>query len=277
MESHRFTRFLLESADRFGDIEGKHLALVIAANLFVALIPMIIVGFALVEGFNPHRTVGTIVVDNFHLTGSTAALVKDSFPSAKSGRSVALSISLISLLITGFDISSSVQLAYARAFKMSPMKGVSKYVRGAAWLLLLLATTGLSLTLRYLVATRSSAFVVVALPVLMCVEFGFFIVSPRLLLELPFAWRDLVPGAAICTVVGIGVNALVAFELHNWLREYGEAYGGFGIGLAFMAAVALMATFWVWIAAVMGIYWEKQAGHAVVTKMEDMSAEIAEA
>jgi hypothetical protein len=31
---------------------------------------------------------------------------------------------------------------------------------------------------------------------LVALQFGFFLLSPRLLLDLPFAWRDLIPGAA---------------------------------------------------------------------------------
>jgi hypothetical protein len=75
LEQRRFTGFLLRSYRRFDDIEGKHLALVIGTNLFVALIPLIIVGYAFIERFNPHRTVGIVLVDNFHLTGRTAVLV----------------------------------------------------------------------------------------------------------------------------------------------------------------------------------------------------------
>ena len=56
---------------------------------------------------------------------------------------MALSISLISLLITGRDVSATAQIAFARAFTMTPLRGVQKYLRGAAWLILLLADTGL--------------------------------------------------------------------------------------------------------------------------------------
>jgi hypothetical protein len=272
LEQRRFTGFLMRSYRRFKDIEGKHLALVIGTNLFVALIPLIIVGYAFIERFNPHRTVGVVLVDAFHLTGHTAAIVKAAFPNAKAGRNIALSISVISLLVTGFDISATVQLAYARAFGMTPLKGAAKYARGAAWLVLLLATTGISLTLRYTVATRPPLFLIVAVPAWLAIQYGFFIVTPRLLLELPFAWRDLATGAAICTGAMVAVNALASFELHRWFSEYGQAYGGFGVGLALMAAVALIATFWVWIAAVMGIYWERKAGSAVVARMEELSA-----
>ncbi len=72
------------------------------------------------------------------LTGSTAQIVKGTFTNASSGKSVALSISLISLLITGLDVSATAQVAYARAFTMAPLRGIQKYLRGAAWLILLL-------------------------------------------------------------------------------------------------------------------------------------------
>jgi hypothetical protein len=98
LEKRRFTGFLLRSYRRFNDIEGKHLALVIGTNLFVALIPLMITGYAFIERFNPHHTVGAVLVDTFLLTGGTAVIVKDTFSSAKAGRNVALTISVISLL-----------------------------------------------------------------------------------------------------------------------------------------------------------------------------------
>ena len=109
---------------------------------------------------------------------------------------------------------------------------------------------------------------------LLALEFGFFLVTPRLLLDLPFKWRDLVRGAAVCTVAAAIVHAVLSFFLRNWFAEYGHAYGGFGVSLALAAAVGIIASFWVWIAAVMGVYWERKAGPAAVAKMEELSAEI---
>ena len=53
LERHRQVGFLLQSARRFNEIEGKHLALVISLNLFVAVIPLLILGYAFLEAFNP--------------------------------------------------------------------------------------------------------------------------------------------------------------------------------------------------------------------------------
>jgi uncharacterized BrkB/YihY/UPF0761 family membrane protein len=274
LEKRPWIAFPLESIRRFNKIEGKHLAIVIALNLFVAVIPLLIIGYAFVEAFNPHRDVGNLLASNLHLTGSTAQIVRDTFSNAGSGKSVALSISLISLVITGLDVSATAQIAYARAFSMTPLRGVQKYLRGAAWLVLLLADTGAALTLRNLATHHALGFAIAAGAVLLVLEFGFFLVTPRLLLDLPFKWRDLVPGAAVCTVAAAIMHAVLSFFLRNWFSEYGHAYGGFGVSLALAAAVGIVASFWVWIAVVMGEYWERRAGPAAVAKMEELSVEI---
>ena len=273
LERRPWIAFPLESFRRFNKIEGKHLALVITLNLFVAVIPLMIIGYAFVEAFNPHRDVGNLFVANLHLTGSTAQIVKDTFSNASSGKSVALSISLISLLITGLDVSATAQVAYARAFTMTPLRGVQKYLRGAAWLILLLADTGAALTLRSLATHHPLGFALAAGAALLVLEFGFFLVTPRLLLDLPFKWRDLVPGAAVCTAAATVVHTVATLFLRNWFGEYGHAYGGFGISLALAAFVGIIASFWVWIAAVMGVWWERKAGPAAVAAMEELSAD----
>ena len=269
--------FLLRSVRRFDEIGGKHLALVIAVNLFVSIIPLLILGYAILVAFNPDRSFGAVVVGSFHLTGDTAATVERTFTNARSGRNTALSISVISLLITGFDVSATVQLAYARAFRVRPLKGFSKYLRGAAWLIVLLGVTSSVLTMRYFAFDRPWWVLVLVVPLYLLVWFTFFIVTPRLLLDLPFGWRDLARGAAVSTAAELLVNGLTAFQFHGWLRAYGQAYGAFGIALAIIAYLGIVALFWVWIAAVMGVYWERGAGASRVREVRELSARAARA
>ena len=275
LEQHRLIGFLLQSARRFNKIEGKHLALVISVNLFVAVIPLLILGYAFLEAFNPNHSVGALIVGDLHLTGSTAHVVRDTFASAQSGKSVALSISLISLLITGLDVSATAQVAYARAFSMTPLRGLQKYLRGGAWLVLLLADTFAALTpahpggqppalVRAHRRGRAAGAGVGVLP-------G----HPR-----GCCWTcrsrggTWYPVRPVCTVAGAILHVVTVFFLRKWFGEYGNAYGGFGIALALIAAVGIIASFWVWIAAVMGVYWERKAGPAAVAAMEELSADL---
>jgi membrane protein len=275
LESRPRVGFLLRSVRRFNEMEGKHLSLVIAMNLFVAIIPLFIVGYAILVAFNPDRSFGSFVVNAFHLTGKTAEIVDQTFSNARSGRSTALSISVISLLITGLDVSATVQLAYARAFGVTQLAGVRKYLRGGAWLLIMLAVSGTGLALRSTAAERSHWVLVLVVPLYLLVQFGFYLVTPRLLLDLSFAWRDLAPGAVVCTGAAVIVGAVSSFQLHRWVSGYGHAYGSFGIALSMIAYVGVIALFWVWVAAIMGTYWENKAGSAEVEAMHELSAEQA--
>src|ERR1700749_1465717 len=219
LEKRPWVAFPLESFRRFNKIEGKHLAIVIALNLFVAVIPLIIIGSAFVEAFNPHRDVGNLLASDLHLTGSTAQIVRDTFSNAGSGKSVALSISLISVLITGLDVSATAQIAYARAFSMTPLRGVQKYLRGAAWLILLLADTGASLTLRNLATHHALGFAIAAAAVLLGLEFGFFLAPPGLLPARPLkggAWGG---GPSVCPVAAAIMHVVLSFFLRNWFSE----------------------------------------------------------
>jgi uncharacterized BrkB/YihY/UPF0761 family membrane protein len=100
---------------------------------------------------------------------------------------------------------------------------------------MLLAVSGGSLALGYLVIGRPVWVLVLVIPTYILLQFSFYIVTPRLLLDLPFAWRDLAPGAAVSTGAAILVSAVSSFRLHRWFSAYGKAYGGFGIGLGIIA------------------------------------------
>jgi uncharacterized BrkB/YihY/UPF0761 family membrane protein len=273
LEDHRLVRFPLAAYRRYQEMEGKHLSLVVAVNLFIAIIPLMIVGYAIIEAFNPNRSIGTVLVGRFHLTGDTAQIVRSTFSSARAGRSVALSISLISLLITGFDLAATIGTAYARSFHVQPPRGVQKYVRGGAWLLALLVMTSVVLTVRYWASSRPWWFLALALPVSFSATFGFYLVTPRLVLDLPFAWRDLRGGALICTVIAGCMNVASTFLLRNWFSGYGHAYGAFGVSLALMSWIGILSAFWVWIAAAQGVYWERKVSTEEALAIEQESEE----
>ena len=168
-----------------------------------------------------------------------------------------------------------MQLAYARAFAVTPLTGLRKYLRGAAWLLVLLAVTGGGLTLRYLIVGRPPWVLLIAIPAYLLLQFGFFI-------------GDSPPAARpALRVAGSGTRRsgqhrrcdpdqrCVLVRATPLVSAYGHAYGGFGIALSMVAFLGILALFWVWVAAVMGVYWERKAGSSAVSAMHELSADIA--
>jgi membrane protein len=271
LEQRPLLGFPIASYRRFKEIDGKQLAFVIGGNLFISVIPLLIVGYAILEAFNPNRSIAVVVIQRFHLSGETAAIVRQTFTNARSGRNVALSLSIVSLLVTGFGVATTLQTAFARAFRVAPLRGADKFLRGAAWLVLMLTVTAVAITLRYWAQSRPWWFLFMTLPLLVAADFAFFLWTPRLLLHLPFQWHHLVPGAGICVIANGIISAVSALLMRRWLSAYGHAYGGFGVALAFLAWIGVLAAFWVWIAATAAIYWERFAGAARVAEIEGMS------
>jgi len=273
LQQVRLVSFPVAVRRRFKRIEGSHLALVIAANAFIAVIPLLILGYAFLEAFNPDRSIGNVLVERFHLSGATAQTVLDTFSTAKAGKSVALSIGLISLVITGIDIASTVGIAYARSFEMTPLAGWRRLARGWIWLIALLAMTAISLTLRYWAASRPWWFGAALAPLAFAMTLRFYWVTPRLVLDLPFGWRALLPGAILSALLAAGLNTLSTFVLANWFGWYGHAYGAFGVALSLMAWLSILSMFWVFIASAQGVYWERRADAADVLALEQVDAD----
>src|SRR6516225_9398872 len=85
LEERPLLGFPIASYRRFKEIDGKQLAFVIGGNMFISVIPLFIIGYAVIEAFNPHRTIAVVMIQRFHLTGQTAALVTQTFSNARSG------------------------------------------------------------------------------------------------------------------------------------------------------------------------------------------------
>ena len=271
MEKRPLVGFAITSVKRFLEIDGQDLTLIISTNLFVAVIPMFILLYSLAVAFNPKRSIANVMISRFDLSGDTAQYVTRTFPAASSGKNLAIIISIVSLFVTGFGVAAAVQNAYARAYRMHPLQGVKKYSRGALWFLLLIVTFGVNLTVRDFVKGHSYWWILLAVPILFGVQFIFYLVTPRMVLDLPFEWKDLRPGATVSVVVNWVVSFVSVFFLRYWLSAYGQAYGPFGVGLAILSWIGITAAFWVWIAAVSAVYWERYAGATAVAAMEDFS------
>ena len=71
--------FWLQANRRFKKIEGKHLALVISLNLFVAVIPLLIIIYAFAAAFSANHSFGALMARDLHLTGNSALVVRDTF------------------------------------------------------------------------------------------------------------------------------------------------------------------------------------------------------
>jgi hypothetical protein len=124
---------------------------------------------------------------------------------------------------------------------------------------------------RYWASSRPWWFLVLLAPLALAMTFTFYLVTPRLVLDLDFglarppSWRGHLYRRGRSAQHGIDVR------LASWFGWYGKAYGGFGVALALMSWMGILALFWVWIAAAQGVYWERRASPGTVLAMEQES------
>ena len=69
------------------------------------------------------------------------------------------------------------------------------------------------------------------------------------------------------------LNTASTFVLANWFEWYGHAYGSFGVALALMSWIGIVAIFWMFIASAQGVYWERRAETSAVLAIEQ-AAEV---
>ena len=65
---------------RFFQIDGIRKAMLMAFNLFISIIPLMIIAFALFSRIRNRISLSQVFVEQFHLHGETAQIVRGAFP-----------------------------------------------------------------------------------------------------------------------------------------------------------------------------------------------------
>jgi len=88
--------------------------------------------------------------------------------------------------------------------------------------------------------------------------FGFWLVTPRLLLDKDLGgWRGLVPTAVMGTVTSLCLRVASWFVLPSWANYYATPFGAIGAVLALLFWIMIVAYAWVMIAIVGAVWWER--------------------
>jgi membrane protein len=234
------TRRLLE---RLLDLEVIDRALVIGAQAFGALIPLLIV-FASV-GFRSGRSFADDLVHRFELSGRGAATIRETLTSPAEGAGLTV-LGVLLVVFSSLSFTRALQRTYERTWGLD-----RRGLRGTGWGLLWLAVFAVYWTLvpkldplftghADLIATIIGSFVV-------------WLVTPYLLLARRVPWPRLVPQALLTaigmTVLGLGAVLYIPHAMSTAATDFG------GIGCAFTLLSLLWAGGFVLVtAAALGSY-----------------------
>jgi membrane protein len=253
---------LLAAVRRFSKIDGRSRVAAIALDVFVALVPLTILMTAFLRPANGHAY-GDLLVKAFTLHGRTADVVNRAFGLGSDSRRAASAVAVGSFVVAGFDLTNALQTTYDRAWQVSSRTGIGSGLRGLLWLAL---AAGYQLVLTVVGAIagespwREALEVVIAL---FPAGVMFWIITPALLLNRKLGWRDLLPGAVVCTIGQIGLQETASFFVPSTISQYYNLFGQFGVAIALLFWVWLSALLWVSAAVLNAVMWERRSGVSV--------------
>lgn len=228
----------------FVALEGVDRALVIAAQAFTALIPLLILASALAPK-GQRDAVANTVIRRFGLEGDAASAVQTLFTRPETATGELSLLSLLLVLVSGVSFTRRVQRMYQQAWGL-PRLGVRGPVNAALGLGALL----LEILLLYLLRSLARGLPLdrlLTLPISIVAGVVLWTSIPWLLLDRRVDWRRLVP-AGVLAAAGISLYGVAtSIYMPGLIERYSERFGVFGVTVALVGwllcvALVLVAT-----------------------------------
>lgn len=253
---------------RFFAINGIRKAMLLAFNLFICVIPLVIIAFGLFSNLRRNISLGQVFVEQFHLHGEAERIARRTFPENRSILKVASFIVVGSFAISGFDVASIFEKTFAEAWKVKAYGGIRGALRGAVWFVMVFASFGFSQVLQRIPSRHGAIGYLVTIPIVLLMNYVFWLITPRLLLDKELDWSDLRPGALMGTIATTLLWGLSMIILPSWFDWYGRGFGSIGIALAILAWTYVVSIVWVVIVTAAAAWWERTATVEEVIELE---------
>jgi membrane protein len=186
------------------------------------------------------RVAAARLIRRLDLTGATANLVRDVLGGAGIAKFTAALIAVVSVVVFGLGIGRTLQLVYARIWRIpEPQVGITENWRYFAWLTGLVVGTAIYVIELALLKDADKWVEWVSAPFWAAGIVAFLTWTPVLLLHKRITWRQALPGALVMTIGLLGVRLISSIVFANWLNWYAKYYGGIGIALALFFWLAL--------------------------------------
>ena len=253
---------LLRINDRFGEVQGGVYANAIALQIFLSLIPLLLVTIAVVgfvAGDDPTFTRDVVDALGLPADGPGAEAIQQAVDSATESRQAATIFGVVGLLWRGLAVVIAIQGALDRVWQTTS-EGLKDRLRAALWLLgagvIFAASFALGTIINFLPAFLAPVSILVAL----AVNVGLFLWSYVELGRLPIPWQARLPGALVCAV-GFEVLKLVGtIYVPRLIASSSALYGSLGIVIALLAWLAFFGRLLVYGAVVNVLRWEDAHG-----------------
>jgi uncharacterized BrkB/YihY/UPF0761 family membrane protein len=222
----------------FIDLQGIDRAMVIASQALTALIPLLILVSTLAPA-DRRDVVSQGFIRRFHLNGSAADAVTEVFARPAGGASIG-GLSVLILVFSGLSLARRMQRLYLEAWHLDPLPGVRGSFNTFLGLAALVIDIALLSLARQLVRALPMDWLF-AVPVSLVSGFLLWISIPWLLLDGRVHWRRLVPTGVIATVCSSVYGLVSTVYMPAQMETYSERYGLFGVTLALVGWLLIVA------------------------------------
>ncbi len=239
---------------RFLDLELLDRSFGLAAQVFVALLPLVIFVVAVFTA-DDNQLIAEQAIERFGLAGAADAAVRTLLTPPPGVRTVSwLAILLISL--SAFALSRRISRVYASIFGL-PSLLRSQLWRGLVWIVLQLVLFVSASFLRTLDRQFGAIVSTIAIVALLTVWFFGDMAGYRLLV--PTVPRHLlVPSAILSTVGRVGVGLWATIYMPRTLSEQAEQFGPIGVTFA-LFTLMLVSVVVNLVAPVMATVWDERS------------------
>lgn len=264
LASMRVIGALVRIQDRFGEVQGDPLANGIALQIFLSLIPLLLVAIAVVgfvAGGDASFTGDVIERLGIPSDGPAAEALRTTIANAQESRRTASIVGVLGLLWRGLAVVAAVQRAIDNVWQtksagLKDKAGALLWVVGAG--AIFTTSFGVATVLNFLPTFLAPLSIMIGLSM----NFGLFLWTFAELGRLPVGWRALVPGATVCAV-GLELLKLIGtLYVPRLVASSSALYGSLGIVIAILAWLAFFGRLFVYGAVVNVMRWE--AGHGTL-------------
>lgn len=257
---------VLRVQDRFGEIQGDALASSIALQVFLSLIPILLVVIAVVgfvAGDDPTFTADVIDLFGIPTDGPAAEALTDAIDNARESRQAATIVGVLGLLWRGLAVVIAVQRAIDNVWQTTT-EGMKDKARALGWPLGAGAIFAASFTLGTVINFLPPVLAPLSILLAVAVNLGLFLWTYQELGRLPVGWRALLPGAVLCAI-GFEVLKLIGtVYVPRLIASSSALYGSLGTVIALLAWLALFGRLIVYGAVVNVLRWEDAHGTVTV-------------
>ena len=249
---------------RFFELELLDRSFAIAAQLFVAMLPLIIVIVSVTldpdSDFIPSQ-----ISDRFGLEGAADVSVRQLFTAPGPERAISW-LAVIMSLLSAFSLSRRLSRTYGLIFGLPSLRR-NQLWRGVAWIALQILLFGLGSELRAFRRDEGDILATLAGIVLLLVWFFGDMLAVKLLIP-SIPRRLLVPTALLGSAGSLAVGAWAAVFMPHTFSTQAEQFGPIGVTFA-LFTLLLAVTLVIVIAPLLVAVWDQRKSGAVVRPPSD--------